>query len=370
MITPTQNTMREDRDETVSNDVKKRTTLRDVAKEAKVSLKTASNVVNGTGRMSEDTRRRVQNVIKQLGYSVNISARNLNRGVTGSIQLAVPNLSAPYLANLAGKIIDAARLKDYAVYVTTYAEGTSVGARSILKSFNSTMIDGIILSMSELEEFEKSDLDVSYPLVCLGSRTTWKQADHVTTDEIGDSGRACGYLFDRGVHSLAVIGAHRPFDRAELENPLEGNAELRLCGIIRECERRGMYLDPRLIGVTEYDWTIGNGYKTAQRLIDSDIPFDGLVCLNDQLAIGAISALSTNNISVPEQVQVIGFDDIEESEFMQPPLTTMDSSLDWIAPTAVDRLIGQIQGKILEPETLRASSKVIARKTTLDNPKI
>lgn len=343
---------------------RKRVTLREVATTAGVSLKTASNVINNTGRMAEETRKRVTSVIHDLGYNVNVSARNLTRGVTGSIQLALPNLDAPYLGNLAGVIINAARNRDYAVYVTTYAEGTAGGARSILESFNNTVTDGIILSMSELEDFRKSDFDVSYPLVCLGSRTTWHLVDHVTTSESEDAAKAAGFLFDRGVRTLAVIGAHKEFKQGELLKAEEGNAELRLKGIIAECNSRANTLDPRLVGITGYDWTIGSGYKTTERLINSGVPFDGIVCLNDQLAIGAVSALSTHDIAIPDAVQVIGFDDIEESGYLQPPLTTVDSSLGWMAKTAVDRLLGQIRGEITQPETLRTFSEIIARKTT------
>lgn len=97
--------------------------MRDVAEEAGVSLKTASNVINHTGRMTDATREKVQKVVDRLGYRINVSARNLNRGRTGFITLAVPCLTAPYLAGLANRVIDAARIFGYSVYVTTYAEG-------------------------------------------------------------------------------------------------------------------------------------------------------------------------------------------------------------------------------------------------------
>jgi DNA-binding LacI/PurR family transcriptional regulator len=346
------------------NTAKKRVTLRDVAQVAGVSLKTASNVINDNGRMSEDTRAKVHQVIKDLGYRVNVSARNLNKGVTGSINLAVPSLVAPYLAVMADKIIDAARERDYSVYVTTYTEDSALGARTFLRSFNSTVSDGVILSMSELEKFSPEDLKVDFPLVCLGSRTTWHLADHITTDEIEDAGSAARYLFERGAKKLAVVGTREEFDAVSLEKATEGNAELRLRGILTACKARGRVLDPSLIGFTGYDWSIGAGYKTVQRMLDEGKEFDSVICLNDQLAIGVVSALATNGIAIPEEVQVIGFDDIEESRYLQPPLTTVDSSLDWIAPTAVDRLIGRIQGEITDPVTMRAKSKIHSRATT------
>ena len=137
---------------------RKRVTLREVAQEAGVSLKTASNVINHSGRMADATREKVQDVIDRLGYRVNVSARNLNRGKTGFITLAVPSLTAPYLAELANRVIDAARIYGYSVYITTYAEGSAQGARALLRNFNATVSDGMILSISEVEDLDPERL--------------------------------------------------------------------------------------------------------------------------------------------------------------------------------------------------------------------
>ena len=80
------------------------------------------------------------------------------------------------------------------------------------------------------------------------------------------------------------------------------------------------------------------------------MPFDGVIGLNDQLAIGALTVMRANGIEIPRQVQVIGFDNIEESQYLQIPLTTMDSRLEWTAPTAVERILGRIRGEIAKPE--------------------
>ncbi|MCI1832975.1 MAG: LacI family transcriptional regulator [Bifidobacterium sp.] len=345
---------------------RRRITLRDVAKAAGVSLKTASNVINGTGRMTDETRRKVQEVISNLGYRVNVAARNLNRDHTGFITLAVPSLTPPYLAELANRTIDAARQRDYSVYVTTYAEGSAQGAREILKSFNSTVSDGMILSMSEVERISPEDLVVDFPLVVVGARTTWGKADHVTPDDVQAAAAAADYLCDHGSTSLSVVGARERFDADALLHTIEGNAELRLRGIIEACRSRHTTLDPRLIGITGRDWTIGSGARTTQGLIDSRVPFDAVIALNDQLAIGAIFTLRANGIRIPEDVQVIGFDNIEESAYLQIPLTTMDSRLDWTAPTAVERILGRISGEVTTPELLTTPSRVIVRKSTRD----
>ena len=296
---------------------KRRVTLRDVAQAAGVSLKTASNVINGSGRMTDETRTKVETVIKDLGYRVNVAARNLNRDHTGFITLAVPSLIPPYLAELANRTIEAARQRDYSVYVTTYAEGSAKGARDLLKNFNSTVSDGMILSMSEVEDISPEDLKVDFPLVIVGARTTWGVADHVTPDDVAAAATAAGYLYDRGSSRLAVVGARDDYNAAALLQAVEGNAQLRLRGVIEETRRRGLELDPHLIGNTDQDWTIGAGARVTQRLIDSGVPFDGVIALNDQLAIGALTALRTAGYEVPAQVQVIGFDNNEEAPYVR-----------------------------------------------------
>ncbi|NEG88946.1 LacI family DNA-binding transcriptional regulator [Bifidobacterium aerophilum] len=346
------------------NAEKRRVTLRDVAQEAEVSLKTASNVINGSGRMSKATRERVEAVIERLGYQVNMAARNLSRDHTGVITLAVPSLTPPYLAELANRTIDAARQRGYSVYVTTYAEGSAKGARDLLRNFNSTVSDGMILSMSEVEDIAPDDLRVDFPLVVVGARTTWGIVDHVTPDDVHAAARAAAYLYDRGSTRLAVVGMRGEYDEAALCDAQEGNYQLRMRGVIEESRRRGIAIDSRLIGRTAQDWSIGAGARVAQRLIDAGMPFDGVIALNDQLAIGAIAALRAAGVAIPADVQVIGFDNIEEAAYLQIPLTSMDSRLDWTAPTAVDRILGRIDGHITEPELLTTESKVIARKST------
>ena len=342
----------------------KRVTLKDVAEAAGVSMKTASNVINGTGRMTRKTRARVEEVIRNTGYKVNAAARNLIRDHTGFITLAVPSLTPPYLAELANRIINAARRRDYSVYVTTFEEGSAKSVRELLTTFNNTISDGMILSMSEVENITSNDLSVNFPLVAVGSRSTLGLADHVTPDDTAAAATAAGYLYDRGVRNLAVIGARKPYDETVLSHATEGNAELRLRGIIEETRRRGLILNPSLIGVTGQNWTIDSAALATQRIIETGQQFDGLIALNDEFAIGALTMLRMKNIPVPDQVQVIGFDNITDGKYLQTPLTTMDSCMQWIADTSLDRLIKRINGYDKPPELLTIRSQVVKRATT------
>ena len=327
-------------------------------------MKTASNAVNGTGRMGPETRERVMAVVEEMGYKANVAARNLISGRTGTISLAVQTLKAAYLAELAEAVIEAAREHDLNVYVTTYPHDGVDGSRSFLRNHNAHLTDGLLLSTAEDENLGPSDFDVDYPLVCLGTRRTFDLVDRVTTDDIADARTATDFLYSRGSTLVAVVGAREPFDPVAIASAEEGNAELRLRGILEATIASGRMLDPRLVGVTGYDWSIGAGFRAARSIIDSGLPFDGLLCLNDGLAVGAISALRASNLRVPDDVQVIGFDNIEESAFLAPPLTTMDSSVGWIARTALERLVARIAQSDERPADIRARPRLIVRGTT------
>jgi len=344
--------------------LRKTATLEMVAERAGVSMKTASNAVNGTGRMADKTRDRVLAVVEELGYKVNVAARNLTRGRTDSLTLAVPTLKAAYLAELAEAVVETARDMNLVVYVTTYPDDGATGSHRLLRQFNSQLTDGLLLSLSEHETLDKSAFNVDYPLVCFGSRNTYELVDRVTTDDVADARAATEYLLACGSTSIAVVGAHAPFDPRAIEAAYEGNAELRMRGVAEALAAAGRPLDPRLIGVTGYDWTIGSGFRAAMATVNAGVPFDGLVCFNDGLATGAISALRESGLRVPTDVQVIGFDNVEESAFLTPPLTSMDSRIEWIARTGLERLVARINGATDPPASMMAHSKVIARDTT------
>jgi len=339
-------------------------TLESVAERAGVSMKTASNAVNGTGRMSAETRSRVMAVVEAMGYKTNVAARNLSSGRTGAISFAVHTLKAAYEAELAEAVIEAAREHGLIVYVTTYPHDGVDGSRGFLRDHNAQLTDGLLLTTAEDENLDPSDFDVDYPLVCLGTRRTFDQADRVSTDDVADARTAAGYLYARGATSLAIVGAREYFDASTIAAADEGNAELRQRGILEASIAVGRTIDPRLVGVTGYDWSIGSGFRATRSIIASGVPFDGLLCLNDGLAVGAISALRESGLTVPADVQVIGFDNIEESAFLAPPLPTMDSSIDWIARRSLQRLIARIDQSDEEPVEILARPRLVVRGTT------
>ena len=178
--------------------------MREVAKAAGVSIKTVSNVVNDYEFVSQATRDKVNKAIVELGYTVNVSARNLRRGQTGIIGLAIPDLQMPYFAQLSSLVIEEAKKVGLRVIVepTQYSRD---GELEALHGSQQTMIDGLIYSPLELGQDDVERLKVDYPLVLVGERIFTDQVDHIATENVEGAKRATQYLLTTGCRRVAVV---------------------------------------------------------------------------------------------------------------------------------------------------------------------
>lgn len=179
-------------------------TMKDVAKEAGVSVKTVSNVVNDYEFVSSATRQKVNAAISKLGYVVNVPARNLRLGHTGMIALAIPDLALPYFAQLSSLVIEEAKKLGLRVLVepTLYSRE---GELEALHGSQHSMIDGLIYSPLELGMEDVKELDVPYPLVLLGERIFTQDADHVATENVEGAKHATTYLINSGCRKLRSL---------------------------------------------------------------------------------------------------------------------------------------------------------------------
>lgn len=182
-------------------------TMREVAKAAGVSIKTVSNVVNDYEFVSQATREKVHKAIDELGYTVNVSARNLRTGQTGIIGLAIPDLQMPYFAQLSSLVIEEAKKLGLRVIVepTLYSREGEIDA---LHGSQQAMIDGLIYSPLELGQDDVDQLKVDYPLVLIGERIFTDTVDHIATENVEGAKRATSYLLQTGCKNVAVVGVH------------------------------------------------------------------------------------------------------------------------------------------------------------------
>ncbi|MFQ7547384.1 MAG: LacI family DNA-binding transcriptional regulator [Bifidobacterium adolescentis] len=310
-------------------------TMREVAKAAGVSIKTVSNVVNDYEFVSQATRDKVNKAIVELGYTVNVSARNLRRGQTGIIGLAIPDLQMPYFAQLSSLVIEEAKKVGLRVIVepTQYSRD---GELEALHGSQQTMIDGLIYSPLELGQDDVERLKVDYPLVLVGERIFTDQVDHIATENVEGAKRATQYLLTTGCRRVAVVGVH-PGEKV-------GSAALRYQGYLEALEEAGVEFDDRLV-VESGMWHRSDGVRAMNALLDSGVKVDGVVALNDMLASGVMHAIQMHGLHIPDDISVVGFDNSDDSQYLSPALTSIAPGLEAVARLSVKVLKERIDGR-------------------------
>lgn len=335
----------------------KRVTITDVARETGVSIKTVSNVLNGTGSMRPETRARVQEAIVRLGYRLNVSARAMKTGGTKLIGLAISDFDQPFMPYLASSIVNAARARGYAVITDTYSHAG--GLEAILPETRRLAADGWIFFVDQPFDGDAAALRQPYPTVVVGDYDVHGAVDWVTMPNVEAVRTTVGGLLDAGCRRVALIGGTAGIDALRRltegaadggvssgvdDSAVETTSTLRTRGYCEAYAEHGLEIDRRL--VRNAAWVQAGGRDAvAQLLDDSDAPMpDAIMCLNDALAIGAIHELQRRGLHVPQDVQVVGFDNVPDAEYCMPGLTTIDPHVDDYARHAVDMLIERIEG--------------------------
>lgn len=310
------------------------TTIQDVAKAAGVSPMTVSNVLNAHPHVRESTRQKVLAAVEELDYRVNAAARNLRTGRTGTIGLAVPNIGDHYFARLAALVATIAGEEGYRVEIE-HTDAVRERELEAMTLSQNRMHDGLLLSTVGLGPEDKGLLSVDYPVVLLGEGIFDGPLDHIAMPNIDGSYAATAHLVAQGSRNVAIFDV-----RFTLSDSVR---DLRLEGYQQALRDAGIAPDPQLFfDVT--DFTMAEGYRAAQHVVASGIQVDGVFCPTDGVAIGALRGFADAGIRVPEDVRVIGFDDLPESEFVTPRLSSVSPAHEVTARTAVTFLLERIRG--------------------------
>ena len=336
-----------------------RVRLRDVAERAGVSVKTVSNVVNNYEHVSPLTRTKVQRVIEETGYRPNLTARNLRVGRTGVIALALPELDNPYFAELTGFVVQAAEERGWTVLVDQ-TDGLREREQAVTAGFRHHLIDGLILSpvALDLEDLSRRT-DADIPMVLLGEKVGAGPADHVAIDNVAASRVATQHLLGGGRRRVAALG-HQPASSRE-----SGVAHLRRRGWEEALRLAGVPVEESLVA------EVGNfgrrdGAAAMATLLDRGDPPDGVFCFNDTLALGAMRLLADRGLRVPEDVAVVGIDDIADGRWSTPRLSSIAPDKEGIARKAVQMLAERLEpgGSELAPRDVRAHFDLVVRESS------
>ncbi|MEV7607348.1 LacI family DNA-binding transcriptional regulator [Paenarthrobacter sp. NPDC089322] len=309
-------------------------TMNDVARAAGVSLKTVSNVINNYEFIRPATKQRVLDAIEELGYEANLTARSLRSGKTNMLGLVLADLSIPYYAELASDIMKAAWARGYRVLVEQSGNEADHEKAALQGQFRS-LTDGLLFIPLALDADHIIQAAEKKPLVLLGEFVQDPRLDMVLIQNHQAAAAVTTHLLSAGRRRIAVLGAN--------DGDTTGSNGLRLTGYKAALAAAGVPYDPAL--VVPCDWRRDGGSAAVARLLDSGVEFDAVFGLNDAVALGALHELLVRGKKVPGEIAVAGFDDIEESRFASPSLTTVAPGRTEIAERAVELLISRIEGR-------------------------
>ncbi len=326
-------------------------TMADVAREAGVSLMTVSRVVNDKGEVSVLTRQRVQEVIERLGYRPSNIARGLVTRRTGTLGLVVPDSANPFFSEVARGAEHAAYAQGYNVFLCN-TEESAQQELNVLKSLEEKRVDGLLLCSSRLDKDALHQALAQHPVTVLVNR--WLEGTGVgavlADDRLGGL-LATRHLLQRGHRKIGFLAG-----------PLNSHSgRLRAEGYHAAFTEVGAACDP---GWTEHCTPMVDGGQTAARtLLTAHPELTALFCFNDLVAVGALQACEELELVVPDDVAIVGTDDIPLAALVTPALTTCRVSRYELGKQAMQLLLKRIEGCLEECQTLVLKPELVIRES-------
>lgn len=324
--------------------------IKDVAREAGVSIATVSRVLNDIDVVNEETKKKVLDAIKDLGYRPNIVARSLKTQRTKTIGILVPDISSQVYPEIVRGAEDVANIYDYNIILCN-SDYDMDKEKEYLRVLKEKMVDGLLYMSVSLEEKTidlVNDLDLKTVLV----ETSDEKGifPSVTIDNIQALYDSTKYLIDKGAKKIAFIGTkqeevnavtkrYKGYEKAIVENGLELDEDLK-------------YFD---------GFKVKTGYRGIEKFLETGKDFDAVVCSSDEIAMGAINALRDHGKRVPEDVSVIGFSNISMSEIFYPKITTVAEPMYDMGSIAMRMLIKLVNKKEVEQQHYVLDHSIVER---------
>lgn len=308
--------------------------IKDVAREAGVSIATVSRVINKVDVVNEDTKKKVLEAIDKLGYSPNIVAQSLKTQRSRSIGILVPDISSQVYPEIVRGAEDVANMYDYSIILCN-SDFDMEKEKKYIKVMKEKMVDGMLYMSSSLEpEILQYIEDLKMKTILVETTENEKKIPSVTIDNKQAAKDAVNLLLEKGHKKIAYIGIKKEKRNAWAK---------RFDGYEEALQDAGVTLDENL---TYYgDLKAQTGYKGINAICEKDKDIDAVFCGSDEIAMGVINGLRDKGIKVPEDVSVMGFNDIYEASIFYPKISTVTQPLYDMGSVAMRMLV-----KILKNE--------------------
>lgn len=326
-------------------------TIIDVARLAGVSKATAARVMNGSPELvREETRERVIEAATQLGYERNAIAGSLRTAHTHMIALSIPDITNPFWPEVARGVQDGLEQKDYAT-VTVNTDWNAQREQNYLRMVRRNRFDGLVINPAEVSNADLKVLRI--PVVILGSGSQYPDFDSVGSATEQGVEMGLTFLLGLGHRRIGLLAGH----------PRHNLVFTRYQGYAAFHERHHLPLSPEL--VIQTDFIEEAGFDGMMRLLGLPEPPTAVFCANDILAIGALKAAQQAGVRVPNDVSIMGMDDIHAADTTFPTLSTIAKPKYDIGQTAADLLLHRLNGDTTAPvQHLQLPCRLLQRGTT------
>lgn len=319
-------------------------TIKDVAKAANLSVASVSRALNGSGSVTEETRKLVLETARALRYVPHSGARSLSTSHTSTVGVVLPDLYGEFFSELIRGIDVAARRRGLHLLVSS-SHGDAAEAGAALRAMRGR-VDGLIVMSPHVDAgFLAANLPDSLPIVLLNTHDAGHQCSSLTVDNYGGAAAMVQHLVEMGRRRIMMITG--PSNNFESEERLRGFRET--------LARLAPDLDPQELTVLRGDFSEESGYRAGHQLQALKRLPDAVFAANDMMAIGCMFALNEAGLQVPRDLAVVGFDDIPTARFVTPPLTTVRVRISDMGTRALETLAFQVEN----PDGTKRSNQVL-----------
>ena len=321
-------------------------TLKDIARAAGVSHSTVSRALSNSPLISAETKARIRRLADEMGYAPSAIGRGLVTRRTGTIGLVVTTIADPFIAEVVQGIEETALSCQYN---TILCNSNSEPDRELktVRALREKRVDAIIVTSSRLGSLYLSHLrSVGVPIVLINNQGQGDYIHSVRIDDLHGGQLAGRYLLDLGHRRIAYIGG-----------PIWARASgLRLAGCRRALGSEGVELPQELVLVG--NGRADGGVEAAKELLHRDLAVSAVFCYNDMTAVGVISALQRAGLRIPQDLSVIGYDDVAIARYLWPPLTTIAQPKYVLGKRAMEMALALMQGEEEVPDVVLPPSLV------------
>ncbi len=335
-------------------------TILDVSKEANVSAATVSRVLNGKGSVSPEVFKRVMDAVERLQYVPNVSARNLRRNESRIILILAPNVTNPYYTHIIAGIGKAAHQMGYSSFLCN-TEGEQTQEEQILNMLKRHQADGAILLATEQHSLWLAPYAEQFALVQCSEFDPDLPIARVSIDNYAAARDVMDYLLKLNHTRIGIISSVNKYV----------STALRMKGYRDALIQAGIAVKEEYARYATIDYTFKSGFDAARSLLSQEKRPTALFCISDMLALGAIASAREMGFRVPEDVTVVGFDDVEHTTMFHPHVTTMAQPCFELGEKAMEMLLCQLNRtptphEVILPHKLMIRESSAPRRSTLD----